>query len=263
MKALITGCHGTLGQALSLRLQQRGHTVVAWDRHAADPLQPHRHAEWVAGVRPDVIFHLAIAAQPTGADNEAWRVNVEWSETLARIAHEQKITLVFTSTALVFNNEVSGPFTPDSPPNATEGYGHDKRRAEERVRAACPDARIVRLGWQIGLHTHGNSMGAWAEQQQRDHGCVGVSTRWYPACSFLPDTADALVRVTQLPPGLYLADSNRGWTFDAIVRALQTATGRPWDISPNEDYVYDQRLRDVRLPLPALSMRLPLPPLPA
>jgi hypothetical protein len=31
------------------------------------------------------------------------------------------------------------------------------------------------------------------DQWQSDSGCVGASRRWTPACSFMQDTADALV----------------------------------------------------------------------
>lgn len=257
MHILITGSTGTLGQALVRHLQQQGHQVSGWDRKLADPLQRSSHAALLDQLQPDAIMHLAIAAQATGAANESWRINVEWSESLARLAQERALPLVFTSTALVFNNDVSGPFTCDSQPNAGEGYGLEKREAEQRVLAACPQARVVRLGWQIGDAPYGNNMLAWAAQQQRDYGVVNASTRWYPACSFLPDTADALARLLHMPGGLYMADSNRNDCFYDIVMALRELHQMPWTVQPNEDYVYDQRLLDPRLELPALELGLP------
>lgn len=256
MNILVTGSSGTLGTALGIHLRQQGHQVQGWQRQRANPLQLEAHARYLDEVKPDAIYHLAIAAQSTGAENEGWRINVEWSEHLARLAAERDIAFVFTSTALVFNNDVSGPFTLDSEPNASEGYGHDKRVAEQRVRAAHAGARIVRLGWQIGSVALGNNMLAWAAQQQREYDQVGASTRWYPACSFLPDTAEALGRLLQLPAGLYMADSNSGHTFFDILMALREHFGFEWVIQPNEDYVYDQRLQDPRLPLPGLTERL-------
>lgn len=263
MNVLITGRTGTLGPVLAAYLQEQGHHPIGWDRGSASPLDLAEHAAYIDSIEPDALFHLGIAAQSTGADNEGWRVNVEWSEHLARLAAERDIPFVFTSTALVFNNDVSGPFTPESRPNADEGYGQDKRIAEERVRAANPNARIVRLGWQIGDKPEGNNMLAFAEQKQREWGSIGASTRWYPACSFLTETARALVRTLDMPPGTYMADSNRGHTFYEILCALRQHFGFDWQVHPKEDYIYDQRLIDPRLVLSPLTDRLPtLRPLP-
>lgn len=257
MNILMTGSKGTLGQVLAGHLQNLGHQLTAWDRQRIHPLDLDHQAFYLDEVKPDALMHLAIAAQPTGADNEGWRVNVEWSEHLARLCAVRGIPLVFTSTALVFNNDVSGPFNVNSPANASEGYGQDKRIAEERVRAANAEARIVRLGWQIGSRPEGNNMLAWCAQQQRENGFIGASTRWLPACSFLPDTAAALARLLQMAPGLYMADSNGGYSFFDILLALREHVGSDWIIKPNEDYVYDQRLQDPSLPLPDLGIRLP------
>ena len=62
-------------------------------------------------MRPDVVFHLAIASQPTGIENEGWRVSVEWSARLAEAGAAAGAHFVFTSTAMVFSNDARGPFT--------------------------------------------------------------------------------------------------------------------------------------------------------
>lgn len=256
MKILITGKNGTLGQILAQHLENLGHEVVGWDRHQASPLTLDTQSTYLDEIKPDAIYHLAIAAESTGVQNEGWRINVEWSEHLADLCTQKQITFIFTSTALVFNNDVSGPFTKTSHANAHEGYGFEKRIAEERVRAVNSDARIVRLGWQIGTNTQGNQMLAYASKQQHEYGHIGASTRWYPACSFLPDTAAALASLLDKPAGLYMADSNPGYTFFEILSALQEQNGLDWVIIPNEDYVYNQRLIDPDLPLPDLKQRL-------
>ena len=257
MHALITGRNGTLGQALAHYLQAQGHHVSGWDRPRIHPLDFNAQAAYLDQLQPQILFHLAIASQGTGADNEGWRINVEWSEHLARLCAERGITLVFTSTAMVYNNDAIGPFTIDTPANAHEGYGFEKRIAEQRVFAANANARIVRLGWQIGSKPEGNNMLAYVAQAMRDHGHLGASTRWLPACSFLEDTAAALNQAANMAPGLYMANSNRDHHFYEILLALRQQLGLDWNIQPNEDYVYDQRLLDPRLSLPDLRERLP------
>ena len=77
---------------------------------------------------------------------------------------------------------------------------------------------------------------------------------------FLPSpliVATGLLRLLAAPPGLYMLDSNRGANFADILQALSDQYHFNWQISRNEDYVYDQRLIDPRPGLPDLAARLP------
>jgi dTDP-4-dehydrorhamnose reductase len=206
---------------------------------------------------PDVLFHLATASQPTGRAGESWLINYEWTSELAWISRTLGIRFVFTSTTLVFSNGARGPFTPDSQPDAAEGYGYEKRRAEERAFSQNPEARVVRLGWQIGEEPKGNNMIAFLEDKMRQEGRVRASTRWYPACSLLDDTVKALHELAGAAPGLYMLDSNERWTFYEIARALNERHGGRWLVEPTEDFVFDQRMKDERPRLPKLNERLP------
>lgn len=257
MRALVTGAGGTVGTALGRALEGGGHQVVAWDRGRVPIDDYHAMEAFVRAVGPDVIYHLAIASRPTGREGESWLVNHEWSSELAWIARVLGVAMVFTSTVMVFSNDARGPFTRDSVPDAREGYGYEKRRAEARVRYQNPDARIVRLGWQIGDAPGSNNMLDFLDRQAREHGRVRASTRWYPATSFLDDTAEALVAVAGMPADLYMLDANRSWTFYDIACALARRHGGAWPVEPTEDFVYDQRMRDDRVPVPSLATRLP------
>ncbi len=256
MRALLTGISGTVGGALRQALEARGDSVQGYTRDRGVIDVPASVRRTLDAARPDVLFHLATASRPTGLDNEGWRVNVEWSALLAQACAERGVRMIFTSTAMVFTDNARGPFTVDSQPDAREGYGHEKRIAEARVRAACPDSVVVRLGWQIGDAPGGNQMLTFLDDQMKREGVVRASTRWLPACSFLPDTAEALVRLVAMPPGLYQCESNVRWSFFEIAQALNARAGGPWRIEPNEDFVYDQRLVDARLAMPPLSARL-------
>ena len=55
-----------------------------------------------------------------------------------------------------------------------------------------------------------------------------------------------------------MLDANRGWTFDQIAEALNRKHGERWIIHPNDDFVYDQRMQDEHLHIPALNQRLAL-----
>jgi dTDP-4-dehydrorhamnose reductase len=252
MKAIITGAHGTVGSALSKHLTVQGHQVVAWDRSVVpiDRYQPME--DFVRQERPDVLFHLAIASRSTGVANESWLVNYEWTSELAWITRQLGVRFVFTSSVMVFSDDAKGPFTVDSQPDAPRGYGYEKRMAEQRVFHQNPDAVVARLGWQIGEAGGSNNMIDFFEKKAAASEGVAASRKWYPACSFVRDTAAALTWLASAKPGLYLIDSNTRWNFHEIASALNEKHGRHWSIVANDDFVFDQRMVDPGVPIPSL-----------
>lgn len=257
MKVLVTGLGGTVGQALAARLRAERHEVVGWDR-AAVPIDRYDAMDrFVAETGPDAIVNLAIASRPTGRPDESWLVNHDWPSELAWICRQRGVRFVHASSVMVFSDRAEGPFTVESAPDATEGYGHEKRAAEGRVAYQNPDAVIARLGWQIGAAPGSNNMIDFLEKRTREQGHVAASARFLPACSFLPDTAAALCRAIAAPPGLYQVDSNRGHSFLAIARALSALYGGRWPVVEASEPAQDQRMIDPRLEVPPLGARLP------
>lgn len=259
MKALVTGARGTVGKALRQALELHGVDVAGWDRQAVPPSDRLAGERLLDTEHPDCVFHLAAPSSPTGLPDEGRAITCDWSEWLAEQCAERGVRMLFTSTAMVFTNDVTGPFTPESEPDATEGYGGEKRDAERRVLQANPSAVVARLGWQIGDGRGGNQMVEHLAASQEREGKVGASQRWLPACSFLQDTAEALVRLTTdgQASGLYLIDSNTQWNYCEIASALNSLHGDAWRIEPNDDFVYDQRMIDPRANMPSLLVRLP------
>jgi dTDP-4-dehydrorhamnose reductase len=255
-RILVTGANGTVGTAFRQCAASHGATVIAWDRTAVpiDRYQPME--DFVRDTRPDALVHLAIGSKSTGRANESWLVNYEWTSELAWIAQVLGVPIIFTSSVMVFSDAARGPFTIDSQPDAPEGYGYEKRMAEQRVVHQNPEARVVRIGWQIGEREGSNNMIDFFERQMREQGRINASTRWLPACSFLTDTAEALWTALSRPHGLYMVDSNARWSFFEIASALRDIHGG-WRVVPTEDFVYDQRMHDDRLGVPTLAARLP------
>ena len=257
MKILVTGLRGTVGRALEAQLRGDGHEVVGWDR-AAVPIDHYDAMDrFVAATAPDAIVNLAIASRPTGRERESWLVNHDWPSELAWICRQREIRFLHTSTAMVFSSSATGPFTLSSIPDAAEGYGHEKRLAEARVFHQNPAAIVARIGWQIGDAPGSNNMIDYLDRQSREHGHVAASSRWLPACSFLPDTAAALARALTAPPGLYQLDANERHTMLDIARALSAHHGGRWRIVESIHPQQDQRLLDPRLAVTPLARRLP------
>lgn len=255
MKAIITGGRGTVGSALASFLRARGDEVVLWDRSVVpiDRYQPME--DFVRCEKPDVLFHLAIASKGTGKPNESWLVHYEWTSELAWICRQLGVRFLFTSSVMVFSDNAKGPFTLDSAPDAPDGYGYEKRMAEQRVFHQNPGSIVARLGWQIGDAPGSNNMIDNFEKRMRSEGAIHASRRWLPACSFIQDTAAALASLNA--PGLYMLDGNRKWNFFEIAGALNELHGRRWKVVPNDDFVFDQRMLDPREPAASLKERLP------
>jgi dTDP-4-dehydrorhamnose reductase len=247
LRVLITGLSGTLAPRVAAAARWRGLDVVGWDRRAVDPDDAAAAAHWLDTAGPDAIVHLA-----TGSTG--------WAGALARYASAHGLPMVFTSTAMVFDHVPDGPHHPHHVRTAKDDYGRSKIAGEDAVLAAHPQACIARIGWQIDATRPGNNMLLHLDQQQQREGCVAASRAWRPACSFMDDTAAALIDLIVRPTaGIVHLDSNadEGHGFDRIVQALKHSFGRDhWQIHVHEDYRHDQRLAGGGRRLPPLSARL-------
>ncbi len=164
---------------------------------------------------------------------------------------------------MVFHHEPDGPHAVDAPRNAQDDYGRYKIRCEDAVRHAHAGAMVARIGWQIDPAQPGNNMLMARDDWQAREGCVAASTAWTSACSFMADTAAALLTLLRAPePGVHHLDSNadEAFSFAQIVAALKARFEREhWQIREHADYRHDQRLLGGGARMAALSSRLALP----
>jgi dTDP-4-dehydrorhamnose reductase len=238
MRLLITGLSGTLAPVLARAARAQGHAVLGWDHRSLG----FADARAFATLRPDAVAHLAMAA----ADESA---------QLAGLAAARGLPFVVTSTAMVFHHQPDGPHRVDDLRSAQDGYGLAKIAMEDAVRAAHPQASIVRIGWQIDERASGNNMLAALDRWQAEQGEVAASRAWIPACSFMADTATALLALLARP-GVHHVDSNaaEAWRFDELVAALAERFERQqWRLRVHEDYRHDQRLAGGDAWVPPLS----------
>jgi len=227
LRLLITGLSGTLAPILARAARAQGHTVLGWDHRAFG----FNDARVLDALRPDAVAHLAMA-------------DASASSQLALLAAERGLPFIVTSTAMVFHHEPNGPHQPTDKRSAQDAYGLGKIAMEDAVRAAHPGASVVRIGWQIDPQATGNNMLAALDRWQVEQGEVAASSAWVPACSFMSDTASALLGLIDRP-GVHHVDSNAvdAWPFDRLVHALSRRFGRShWRIRSHTDYRHDQRL---------------------
>ncbi len=248
MRLLITGLNGTLAPVLAAAAAEHGHSVLGWNRQQVPPHDVDAAHLWLDQKAPDAIAHLA-----TGDAN--------WAGLLAAWAQTRSLPLLFTSTAMVFHHQPDGPHDVHDLRNAQDVYGRSKIACEDAVLAAHPDATVARIGWQIDAIRPGNNMLMQLDQWQAQQGEVATSRAWRPACSFMDDTAAALLALIERPEaGVLHLDSNAhtAASFDRIVAALREHCGRShWRLRVHEDYAHDQRLVGGPMALPPLHQRLP------
>lgn len=243
MKALITGLNGTVAPALAQHLSNGGHSIIPWDRSVIAIDNPDAIRNFIREIKPDWFFHLA-----TGSPY--------WAEWIARACAEQGIKFLFTSSVSVFSASQRGPFPVDISPKPDDDYGRYKLECEQRVQAANAGALIARLGWQIGAVPGGNHMVDFLERTFKTEGRIQASINWYPACSFLPDTARSLTQLMQgYPAGLYHLDGNPGLNFHEIVTNLNQLRNGHWIVTPGDTPVLNNQMVDPRVQVSPITSR--------
>jgi dTDP-4-dehydrorhamnose reductase len=246
-KVLITGMNGTVAPAVAEELRVRGDEVVAWDRGAVSPDDRGAIESFIRETKPSALVHCAMG-------------NPQWAEDMARVCAEEESTFLYVSSASVYGTQQHGPFTIDDAPEPSDDYGRYKLECEQRVRAANEQAIIVRIGWQMALRRGGNNMVEHLAQKQEEHGHIPASTEWFPACSFLEDTARALAGVLDGDvAGIYLIDGNPGWSFYRIACALNQAIASGWGVRESQDFRWNNRMVDKNLTMPAITAVLGRP----
>lgn len=244
MRAILTGLSGTVAPAVASALRARGAEVIAWNRAEVPIDDPAAMRALFERAGPDGFFHIA-----TGPP--------AWAEAVAGLCHERGVRFLFTSSVSVFSGHGTGPHRVSDPPAAADDYGRYKIECERRVRAANPEAIIARLGWQIGDAPGSNTMTDFLERTQRERGRVEASTAWWPSCSFLDDTAEALAGLMAGPTaGLWHVNGNADLTFFEIATALSARHGGRWTVVPGETPARDDRMIDERVRVRPVRLRL-------
>jgi dTDP-4-dehydrorhamnose reductase len=246
MTVLITGLGGTLAPALGAAFAARGETVAGWDRSRVDPEDRAAGEALLDELDPTAVCHLAMGPEA-------------WAAALAGWCRTRRRPFLFTSTAMVFDQKPDGPHRVGDPRTAKDDYGRYKIRCEDAVRGASNAAIVARIGWQIGESRGGNNMLEALYRMAEVSGAVRASRAWIPACSFMHDTADALLTLLDRgEPGVFHLDANAhsALDFPTIARRLARRHHADWAIEVNDDYLHDQRLPDSRVQMPPLTERL-------
>src|SRR5690606_12483547 len=112
-----------------------------------------RLAQVIDDLRPDLILHLAAETDLEFCETHpdiAEATNAVATRGVAELAERSGATLVYISTAGVFDGGKQDAYTEHDPANPIMVYGQTKYDGEEHVRAVCGRAYVVRAGWMVG-----------------------------------------------------------------------------------------------------------------
>lgn len=238
MKIIFTGLNGTVAPVVADHFKQKGHTIVQYKREVVGVDDPERIETFIRTEAPDMLMHFA-----TGP--------AEWSEHLASITKRLNVKFVFISTVSVFGDSQTGPFTPDIEPEPSDEYGRYKYNSERMVLTANDSAWIIRLGWQIGRYPGTNNMIDFLDKKMKEKGRIKASKAFYPAASFMEDTARGIEQAINQAPDIYHIDSNKSKSFYEIVETLKET--HPFIVlKEGSNPEKDIRMRDARIEMPTL-----------
>lgn len=161
---LITGVSGLLGSNLAFNLSDRFEIAgtyhsnpMRFNGYECFPMDLKRADEtWsiIRRVKPQMVIHCA--AQ-TGVDyceeqpEEAFRVNVEGTESLAKAAAHAGSKFVYISTDSIFDGETGG-YREDAKPGPVNVYAESKLLGERATQSYAEDHLIIRTniyGWNV------------------------------------------------------------------------------------------------------------------
>lgn len=159
-RVLITGAGGMLGNAIYPYFSSRFANLFATDKDLNESWLRHLDVRdtaalrcWFADIKPSLVLHLAACTDLEFCEvhaNVAKDTNETATKEVAMLCEEYGATLVYISTAGVFDGTKQGFYTEQDPPKPIMVYGQTKYDGELAAAKYCSRHFIVRAGWMVG-----------------------------------------------------------------------------------------------------------------
>lgn len=208
----MTGVKGQLGFDVITRLKHDGIDCIGVDIDDFDLCNASAVSQYFCGYMPTAVIHCAAFTAVDRAEelkDQAFAVNVNGTEHVARACREIGAALMYISTDYVFDGEGTAPFETDSPKNPIGHYGLTKSLGEDAVRQVCDQSFIVRTSWVFGINGHNFVNAILKKGQENDRLSVVCDQIGSPTYTF--DLAVLIAEMIQTKKfGVYHA-TNEGY----------------------------------------------------
>ena len=217
MKVLVVGSSGQVGRSLVQRMARRGDEVVATfnsrrplgsvsEVDHLDKADPAAVQEVVRRHRPKVVVDTGAMHNVDYCEShrdEAFRVNAEGTQSLARASRAAGAQFVFVSTDFVFDGTRSEPYRETDPTGPVSVYAESKLAGEAAARSASAENLVVRpsviYSWldtrtrQESSSGKGVNFGTWLAEEVANGRPVRIIEDQIASPTLADDLAGAIV----------------------------------------------------------------------
>jgi dTDP-4-dehydrorhamnose reductase len=151
-KIIVLGAGGRLGAAL-VREFSAYNEVTGLSHAQLDLSQLDKLRATLEAMPFDTLINAAALTNVDYCEDhraEAFLLNAEAPQLLARLCHEKGARFIHVSTDYVFDGEQRVPYAEDDPAKPISVYGESKREGELRVLQDNGHALVIRVSWVFG-----------------------------------------------------------------------------------------------------------------
>jgi len=196
VKVLVTGANGQLGKELTRQGRDLHFETFPYDLPELDITNPVLIEEVFAKTRPDLIVNAAaytLVDQSEDEPDNAFAVNRDGPECLARACRDFGIPMIHISTDYVFSGDKSEPYHEHDPISPMGVYGRSKAAGDDRVRTCLKNHIIVRTSWLYGVY--GPNFVKTMLRLGKERKKISVVADQYGCPTSASDLAEALLRI--------------------------------------------------------------------
>ncbi len=212
IRLLVTGRNGQVATSLAERAAAHaGIEVIAIGRPELDLERPETVGPAILAAKPDLVVNAAAYTAVDKAESEAERAfaaNRDGAAAAAAAAQALGVPFIHLSTDYVYPGSKPEPYVESDATGPLGVYGRSKLEGEQAVRAAHPDAIILRTSWVYS--PFGANFVKTMLRIGKDRGVVKVVDDQQGNPTSAIDIADAILRIA---PGL-IAAPRQGGTYN-------------------------------------------------
>jgi dTDP-4-dehydrorhamnose reductase len=151
MRILVIGSRGMLGT--DLVQEWKNDELIPATSQDADIRDPEQVDRLISRSQPEWVVLTAAYTDVDGSERnpeQAFAVNAQGTENVARTAQKFGSRLLFVSTDYLFDGTATRPYEPDDPITPITAYGKSKAAGEKVLQEIHKDWCIVRTSWLFG-----------------------------------------------------------------------------------------------------------------